>query len=168
MHRRLVDKRITLEQVRFPEIVRMHDYLESRRGGRRFPLRGDVRPEDIGFALGRISILDIVPGNPPDFVFRVYGTYISSADGDEMTNRSVRVTQPPEYRDMLIRHYTDAVEAAAPTFHEVEVQARDLRATYQRGLFPLSSDGAKLDKLLSVSGWGPDLDHCWSLYLQRT
>ncbi len=167
MHRRLVDKRIGIEQVRFPDILRVHEYLESRRGERRHPARSDVKPEDMVFALGRISILEVVAGNPPDFIYRVYGTMISSADGDEMTNRSVHVIEPAEYRDMVFRHYCEAVEAAAPTFHEIEVQARDLRASYQRGLFPLSDDQIVINRLLSIGGWGPELDHVWLLYIQR-
>jgi hypothetical protein len=166
MQRRLVDKLISFDQVRFPEIVRVHDYLESRRGDRRFPSRSRIFPEDIAFALGRVSILDVIPGPPRDFIYRVYGTVISTADGDEMTNRSAQLIEPAEYREMVIRHYGEAADAAEPTFHEIEVQARNLRASYQRGLFPLSDDGVTVNKLLSMGGWGPDLDPCWDLYLQ--
>src|SRR5262249_23594835 len=153
--------------VTFDMILSVNEYLNRLRDAHRFPRRSAIRPEELGGALGRISILEVVPGSPPDFVFRLYGTYISAADGDEMTNRSVREVQPQQYRDMLERHYREMLEAATPIFHEIEVQARNLRATYQRGLFPLSEDDEVINKILSISGWSSAFDRCWQLYIQH-
>jgi len=168
MPTRVADKRIPLEQVRFPEILRVREYLEQRKGNRSLPARSDIRPEDLSFALGQISILEVVSGSPPDFVYRLYGTSISAMDQDEMTGRSVRDAKPAEYCEIVVRHYQEALEAGCPVFHEVEVEAGRLRAVFQRGLFPLSDDGATINKLFSVSAWGPEFGRCWQHYLDET
>lgn len=167
MHRLLVDRRITIEEVKFAEILRVNEYLETLRGGRRYPSRSAILPEELSVALGRISILDVVPGSPPDFVNRLYGTFISAADGDEMTNRSAREIEPEPYRDMVERHYREALDAAGPVFHEIEVEVGRQRAAFQRGLFPLSDDDATISKLFSVSAWSPELGRCWENCLQE-
>lgn len=163
MSKRLSDREIRLEEVRFPSIVRVHDYLRSKTGGNRYPARRDILPEEVAFALGRIIILE-VRRDPLDFIYRLYGSGISRVDRDEVTNKSVQVVEPAEYRDMLLRHYTAALAAEAPVFHEIEVTAGELVASYQRGLFALSDDGHIINRLFSVSASDDALERCWEAY----
>jgi len=40
------------DQIRHPDLQRLYDYWDSRRGGRRYPARSDLDPVEFGFALG--------------------------------------------------------------------------------------------------------------------
>src|SRR3546814_15413427 len=59
-------------RVVFPQILRVRDYIDGKRGERPLAARRDILPEEIGFALGRITIMD-VRHDPLDFVYRLYG-----------------------------------------------------------------------------------------------
>ena len=159
------DKRIALHEVRFDTIVMVADHLDRKRRTRPFPARADVLPEELRCALGRIILLD-VRYDPLDFVFRLYGSEIAAMDRDEVTGKSVRVVEPAAYRDMLIRHYTEAVTERAPLFHEIVAAADHACESYQRAVIPLSDDGAAINMLLTVSGWNNDLNLIWPKVLE--
>jgi len=141
------------------------DYLERKRGTRPFPARADILPEELRFALGKIILLD-VHYDPLDFIYRLYGSEIAAMDRDEVTGKSVRDVEPPPYRDMLIRHYTEAVTERSPTFHEIVVTLDRTSAGCQRAIFPLSDDGTAINMLLAVSGWNNDLNFIWPKVLE--
>lgn len=82
-------------------------------------------------------------------------------DRVEMTGKSVRDLRPAAYRDILIRHYTEAVTERAPLFHEIVVAADHACDSYQRAIIPLSDDGASINMLLIVADWKSDLDFIW-------
>src|SRR3546814_5335269 len=94
-------------RVVFPQILRVRDYIDGKRGERPLAARRDILPEEIGFALGRITIMD-VRHDPLDFVYRLYGSEISQGDHDEVTRKSVYHIQPGPYRDQLIACYCEA------------------------------------------------------------
>ncbi|MEX2009824.1 MAG: PAS domain-containing protein [Dongiaceae bacterium] len=154
------DKRIGISEVRYDLIVGVASYLDRKRGARPFPARADVVPEDLHFALGKIILVD-VRYDPLDFVFRLYGSEIAAMDRDEVTGKSVRDIGPAAYRDMLVRHYTDAVTERVPLFHEIVATADGASDNYQRAIIPLSDDGVVINILLTVAGWNDDLHRIW-------
>jgi len=154
------DKRIGLRQVRYPPIVVVADYLERKRGTRPFPARADVLPEELRCALGKIILLD-VRYDPFDFVFRLYGSKIAAMERDEMTGKSVRDVEPAPYREILTRHYAEAVTERSPGFYEIVVTVDHTSAGSQRAVIPLSNDGAAVNMLLTVSDWNDDFDFIW-------
>jgi hypothetical protein len=56
---------------------RLLAYWQERRGARRFPARGDVDPVEFRYALGHVSMVDVV-GDPPRFRFRLVSTLASA------------------------------------------------------------------------------------------
>lgn len=161
---RLVHRRVGADDIVFRPILQMRDYIESKRGGRAFAARRDILPEEIGFALGHVIIMD-VREDPLDFVYRLYGSEISRGDHDEVTKRSVFDQEPAAYRDHLMDCYVEAVRAREPVYHHMTVSDGHRAAEYQRGLFPLSDDGRSVNMLLSVTWWGDDLAPIWDRYL---
>ena len=154
------DKRIGLREIRYAPIVTVAGHLDRKRGTRPFPARADILPEELRCALGRIILLD-VQYDPLDFVFRLHGSKIAAMDRVEMTGKSVRDLRPAVYRDILIRHYTEAVTERAPLFHEIVAAADHACESYQRAVIPLSDDGASINMLLIVADWKRDLDFIW-------
>lgn len=157
-------RRIGEDEITYPEILRLRAYLDAKRGGRPFAARRDILPEELGFALGRLILMD-VRNNPLDFIYRLYGSEISAGDHDEVTRKSVYDQPPGVYRDLVIGCYTDAVDARQPVYHEMMVTDGRRTARFQRGLFPLSSDGATIDMLLSITWWNDDLTPLWDDFL---
>jgi hypothetical protein len=163
---KLSHRRIDQGEITYPQILRVRDYIEAKRGDRPFAARRDILPEDIAFALGRVIIMD-VRHDPLDFVYRLYGSEISTGDHDEVTKKSVFDQNPGPYRDSLLGCYSEAVAVRAPTFHEMTVGDGRRSARYQRGLFPLSDDGRTINMLLSVTWWSSDLNTIWDEFLAQ-
>jgi len=163
---KLTHRRIEPSEVVYPQILRVRDYIEAKRGERPFPARRDILPEDIAFALGRVILMD-VRHDPLDFVYRLYGSEISEGDHDEVTKKSVFDQQPGLYRDSLLACYSEAVAAGAPVYHEMTVADARRRARYQRGLFPLADDGRTINMLLSITWWNSDLSAVWDDFLAQ-
>lgn len=162
----LSTQRIDTSRVVFPQILRVRDYIDEKRGERPLAARRDILPEEIGFALGRITIMD-VSHDPLDFVYRLYGSEISQSDHDEVTRKSVYDIEPGPYRDQLVACYCAAVEAREAIYHEMAITDGRRTARYQRGLFPLSDDGIAVNMLLSVTWWTSALDPLWNDYLAQ-
>lgn len=159
-------RRISPAEVIFPQILRVADYIEQKRGDRPFASRRDILPEEISFALGRIMIMDI-HYEPLDFIYRLYGSEISAGDHDEVTKKSVYDQKAGPYRDILLACYTEALANRAPTYHDMTVGDSRRSARYQRGLFPLSDDQKVVNMLLGVSWWNSDLNPLWDEFLQQ-
>lgn len=162
----LTTERIDDSRIVFPQILQIRDYIEAKRGDRAMAARRDILPEEIGFALGRIILMD-VHQHPLDFVYRLYGSEISEGDHDEVTRKSVYDQRGAAYRDHLIACYLEALSASAPVYHEMTVGDGRRSSRYQRGLFPLSDDGATVNMLLSITWWTSDLDAIWTDYLAQ-
>ncbi len=162
----LTSVRIEPQAVVFPQILRIRDYIEQKRGDRAFAARRDILPEEIGYALGRIILMD-VHHDPLDFVYRLYGSEISQGDHDEMTRKSLFDQKPGPYRDQVAACYGEAVSAKVPVYHEMTVSDGRRSARYQRGLFPLSDDGVNVNMLLSITWWTSDLDAIWADFLAQ-
>lgn len=161
---RLSWRRIRDDEVIHPEILRMRDYVDAKRGSRPFAARRDIMPEEFGFALGRVILMD-VRKDPLDFIYRLYGSEISEADRDEVTKKSVYDQPAGDYRDHLVACYSDAIAARRAVYHEMTVADGRRAARFQRGLFPLSSNGETIDMLLSITWWKSDLKPIWSDFL---
>lgn len=157
-------RRIGDDAVVYPEILRLRDYVDAKRGERLFAARRDILPEEFTFALGRVILMD-VRKTPLDFIYRLYGSEISAGDHDEVTKTSVYDQPGDDYRDHLIACYADAIAARKSIYHEMTVSDGHRAARYQRGLFPLSSDGETIDILLSVTWWGSELAPIWDEFL---
>jgi hypothetical protein len=160
----LASTRIQPADIVFPQILRIRDYIDEKRGARTFAARRDILPEEIGYALGRIIIMD-VRHDPLDFVYRLYGSEISQGDHDEVTRKSLFDQKPSAYRDQLLACYSEALSAREPVYHEMVVSDGRRSARYQRGLFPLSDDGFNVNMLLSVTWWTSELDAIWDDFL---
>jgi hypothetical protein len=160
----LISTRIQPADIVFPQILRIRDYIDAKRGTRALAARRDILPEEIAFALGRIIIMD-VRQDPLDFVYRLYGSEISQGDHDEVTRKSLFDQKPSAYRDQLLACYSEALAAREPVYHEMVVSDGRRSARYQRGLFPLSDDGFIVNMLLSVTWWTSELDAIWDDFL---
>src|SRR5215813_2710033 len=78
------DRRIAADELSSDMLRRLVAHWEAIRLGRPMPSRGDLRPEDIAFALGHVMLVDIhwpsaaTEASDPTFRFRLVGTHIEA------------------------------------------------------------------------------------------
>lgn len=146
---------LPLDGIADETIAHVYGLWKERCGGRSMPGPGALLPEEFGIALGKVNLLD-VRRNPLRFVFRVRGSIISGMNDQDMRGRDVSEMQPPEYRDMLLAHYSEAATAAAPTHYLIRQSRNSVMNEYRRVLLPLGGADGTVERLLSVSAWGAD------------
>lgn len=126
---------------------RLYQYWLARKGGRPFPGRADIDPLDLGFALGRLSLIDELTG-PRRYRFRLLGTEPTKQLGFEMTGRYLDQLPRPDLRAYLEKLFAQTIAQRAPTY-EAATDILDKRKWNHETLaLPLASDGETIDMLL--------------------
>lgn len=120
----------------------------AKRGTRAMPARADFSFEDFLPWVGHLALLDVV-GAGEDFRYVVYGTRLTETFGFDLTGLSARGAiaqigpQPlAEYRRVYASGVPDHVSRMSPAHKE--------HLTITKLALPLSSDGAQVDKIVSV------------------
>ena len=120
----------------------------AKRGARAMPSRADFTFEDFLPWLGNLALLDAIDGGK-DFRYTVYGTKLVETFGFDLTGRSAgdaiaQVGPQPlaEYRRVYATRAPDHVSRMSPAHKE--------HLTITKLALPLSSDGASVDKIVSV------------------
>ncbi|MCC7045275.1 MAG: PAS domain-containing protein [Alphaproteobacteria bacterium] len=152
---RVATTALPLEGIADEAIAHVYRLWTARRGARAMPTPNELRPEEFGIALGKVNLLDVLR-DPLRFAFRVRGGIIAGVLQQDMRGRDVGEMQPPEYRDMLLAHYTEAATAAAPTHYLIRQSRNRVMNEYRRLILPLGGADGTVERLLSVSAWGAD------------
>ena len=85
-----------------PQLVRLYDYWDQKRAGRRWPTRGDVDPLEMRFALGNIDLVEITY-DPMAFFFRISGSNIDRDEGFNMQGKTLDDYPLPQHREAVRR-----------------------------------------------------------------
>jgi hypothetical protein len=135
------------DQIRHPDLRRLYDYWDARRQGRRYPARADIDPVEFSFALGNVTLIDVLY-DPLRFRFRLMGTLMAQRSGFDLTGRMVDEVPIPEYRDLLLNAYRHLVTTGEPntTIHEQTIHDRLYEFEVLR--LPLAEDGETINMLL--------------------
>lgn len=136
------------ERIRHPDLRRLYDYWQARRRGRCYPARLDIDPADIKYALGNISLVEVV-GDPPRFRWRLVGSLFAQRLGYDMTNQWVDEYPDPAYRDYLIDSYHTMLKTGEPTaaLNERDIDGKPRRFEVLR--LPLAEDGQTINMILT-------------------
>jgi hypothetical protein len=131
-------------------LQRLYVYWQEKRGSRRMPSREDIDPVDLTFCLGYLCLIDVEPGNPLRFRFRVDGSNCVSISGIEMTGRYVDEIPLTEYRKITEIAYRQICVTKAPHYY-IDDEIWDNRQYRIEGiLLPLSNDGETVNMLIDV------------------
>lgn len=135
-------------------IAEFLDYWEAKRGGRSLPARRDLDPVDIPRLLPFVTLADIEP-EPFRVRYRLAGTMVVETTGMEITGRYLDELAPPHVLASYHAIYRRCCEHFAPSYASVDWEfTADRRGSYEIGAFPLSSDGARVDMVLTVEDYG--------------
>ena len=125
-------------------------YWLGKGAGKGMPARADIDALDIPALLANVFLIDVVPGNPRRFRFRLVGTRITELEG-EMTNRFLDEFVPGAAGTAMARHYEDTLEGRIYVRHETLHWRKRDYINYDVLLLPLSSDGRTVDMLFGLA-----------------
>lgn len=128
-------------------LKRLYRYWTERRGAKRYPSRADIDPLDFAFALGRVSLIEVLD-HPRRFRYRLVSTSHTARLGYEMTGKFLDEIPETEMRDYTERHYLMAVAKAVPLHVRDERVIDGRRWKHEALVLPLSSDGSAVDMLM--------------------
>ena len=140
---------LDIDCARYPEIDRALAYWRAKKGERAMPSRADIDPLEISKALPRVMMAE-VSHDPLEFCYRLAGTGLFPMHGEELTGKRARDLEPPEFGALIHEHYCEAVERRTPLLHLIELRTDEVTTSYARIILPLSSDGAVIDRLMTV------------------
>jgi hypothetical protein len=130
--------------------LEFHEYWQRKGAGKVMPARADIDPLDIPQLLANIFLVDVVPGDPQRFRFRLVGTRIAELEG-EMTNRFLDEFVPGAAGTAMARHYEDTAQGRLYVRHETLHWRRRDYVNYDVLLLPMSSDGRTVDMLFGLA-----------------
>ncbi len=131
----------------------LHAYWLRKKGDGAAPPRAAIRPEEMPRQLlPQIAILDVIPPPPGfRFRFRLFGTALVRAYGDDLTGRFADEIDFGEAGPALLAQLTDVGRECRPAMARVRlVKASDGRyIQYERVALPLSDDGRAANMILA-------------------
>lgn len=142
------------QRVALKNILERVDAVWNRAcGDRAMPRRVDIDPVQLGAALSHVSLLDVVPGDPIDFHYRVVGQQLIKGYGFDLTGHRHRAVAD---KSMTAWPFYD-VYAACVTAKQplpVEIRTRNrlkLPVLVKGSVWPLSDDGTTVTGLLGAA-----------------
>jgi hypothetical protein len=130
------------------DVRRLYAYWQARRGAKRFPAREDIDPVDFKFALGRVSLVDVLE-DPRRYRYRLVSTSITKHLGYEMTGKYSDEIPEKELRDYVERLYAKTVTVAAPIYEKEKAILDGRLWEYEALMLPLSSDGSRINMIMA-------------------
>jgi len=134
-----------------PVLAEALAYWQSIKGDARFPRRADMEPERVVALWPYILMVDVIDDG--DYFVRLFGQTLVDAYG-EQTGRKVSESTVPDVvrqRSKLLFDY--CVSQAVPCYAYWPVSGSKGRVFFdvEALCLPLSSDGVKLDRLMSLN-----------------
>lgn len=138
--------------IQSPRLRRFYEYWAGKKRGEGLPGRGDIDPVEFPWALGYVSLHDVLPGG--DFRVRLDASQAVEFFGNDLTGRVLGALPPPEFGPTMRRTLSQIVETRTPLVlqRDMELQGRFWR--YETLLLPFAADGIKIDMIASVLDYG--------------
>jgi hypothetical protein len=133
---------------REPVLKRLYDYWRQQRGARVMPARPDIDAAEIPGLLPYIFVIDVME-KPRDFRFRIAGTHMREALGEELTGRHIADAFPAEFGAEVKAIWSRAVDQREPVrgWGDLWVPGREF-VKWEGLAAPLSADGETVNMLL--------------------
>ena len=136
-----------LAGIEHPTLKQVVEYWLSKRADRKMPLRADIDPVELYFALGYISLVE-VKENPRRFFFRVDGSMQVELFGIDCTGKYLDECFPPDHVRMATASYGAAIDTGQPQYHRRKIVFDHRPLRYEVAILPITSTGDTADMLL--------------------
>ncbi|WP_428246084.1 PAS domain-containing protein [Ferrovibrio sp.] len=120
-----------------PELRALYDYWRGKRQGRPFPARAEIEPLEIPRLLEHIGLIDVT-GDGEDYHYRLVGTGIARAFGEDPTGRQVGASTGGSYANVIRDACRRCWETAQPVLFRGVYRTREHNYLWaERLLLPL-------------------------------
>ncbi len=141
-----------------PDLRRLLEYWDVKRGARDFPRRADIDPLDLGFMLERIALTEVhepseVHESPRRYRLRLVGSWWAQLVGYEMTGMWLDDLPHANLSTLTSRTYDNLLTARRPLCTARDAWIDDKRLSYEILLLPLAEDNTRISMI--VTGIGP-------------
>lgn len=145
-----------VDRLSHPRLLGLLSYWQSKHDGAKLPGRASIDPLEMSEWLGNLILIDVTPDG--DYRYRLYGSEFVVEFGREMTGHSI--SELPQEQQVLIHaeyEYASRTLKPAVRVYTAEFDAGTMfgrtdgstkRATWERLILPLASDGSSVDMLL--------------------
>jgi hypothetical protein len=139
---------VPVDKVENPELKKLLDYWNEKRGDRDMPARADVCPQDLRSALKTLQLYDVIDGGE-DFYVRIMGGTVSGTF--DFNPNGHKLSEHANSQEGLLRVLQRLVREQIPLicrFHRVVSEGLTVHSTAL--LLPLGEDG-KITHILGQS-----------------
>ena len=133
-----------VDQIRRPMLRRLYAYWDERRGAREFPGRPDIDPIDMHFALGHISLIDVLH-EPMRFRYRLHGSITAARLGIDLTGKFANEIPEPGWRGFVEDNFRTVVATRRPLARSAD---RDRMWSFDSIILPLGLADGVINMLL--------------------
>jgi hypothetical protein len=138
-----------LSEPRHQDLKDLYCYWLSKKGDRIAPSRSAIEPAEILRLLPKIALIDVI-GDLPRFRFRLFGTKLVSAYGQDITGKFTDEIDRGAIEPQLTKDLECLVRQCRPTMTLIKMTKRDdgRFLQFERLGLPLSADGKRVNMLL--------------------
>ena len=141
-----------------PELIELYDHWCALKGGRPMPSRKDLDPVHVPRHLASMMLIDVLR-DPLRFRYRLVGTRVVEASGEDRTGRFFDEFEFFSVNPIVMEQYRTTVEMRQPLY-SLEPFTNCIKQTsyeVERLLLPLATDGERVDMVLVYfhfkTGW---------------
>ena len=133
--------------IREDRLLRLRDYWQTKRAGRRWPSRRDIDPCELRFTLGDLLLVDVL-ANPLRFRYRLTGSNIVLRVGYDLCGQGPEAIPDPRIRTRVMTAFTQVATMGEPLSESSDRTVGGVRYAYDLLVLPLSADQQRVDMLL--------------------
>ncbi len=130
---------LPLEPVPNSVLGRLYHYWREQRGEAALPPFRSIRPEELRFMLGRITLIDVLD-QPLRFRYRLVGTVVTTAGAIDMQGQLVSALRPRFYARLVESHLAGVFQRGEPALYAITVFRPGAVRSYQRIVLPYAAD----------------------------
>ena len=147
---------VSAAQLKSQKLRQLLEFWQRLRGARSLPYRSEFIPEQLGFLLGQVSLMQVTH-DPLSFRFRLVGTRIEEAGRRGDQNKTLDQIEPDSYRETLIGAFGAAATSAEPVINLIEIRGPHRAFHYEQVVLPFTVKGERVEMLLHGIDWPPDV-----------
>ena len=125
----------------------LNEYWKMKCGDHALPSRADLDPAEFRYALGKVSLIDVLD-DPPRFRFRVVASNVEARFDRALTGTYLDDLPGPESARLWDKVYRTVLETGQPQSFVGTVAEDDVERLYRAIIWPLASNHRDVDMLL--------------------
>lgn len=150
-----------VEELQSDKLRQLFRHWQRLCGTRRMPRRTELKPEEIPYAIGSLSLIEVLR-DPLNFRMKLVSKRAEGLGRHNDNGKMLDELEPAFFRDFIRGYYVRVAETLEPVIDRVQF-APGARPTgslpgYERLILPLAGEGDTAEFLAVASDWPDDVD----------